>query len=106
MAIAVRGEAAKANQHADQHGHWQRENQNRSERAEEEGRCFLECCSVLYYQTHQPDKLWHEENEREHDKTEQGIGYNFAANVSIENAHRRARNSSMSATNAMESHSA
>ena len=93
--FAVGGEAAEADQHADQHGHRDGEGQDGRQRAEKKQRNGANAAGVADDQVHQPDELWHEENESEDSKAKDGVGGDFAADISSSRRMIARRHSSM-----------
>ena len=85
--FAIGGEAAEADQHADQHGHGNGEGQDGRQRAEKNQRNGADAAGMADDQIHQANKLRNEENESEDGESQQGVRGHFAADIFIEKAH-------------------
>ena len=89
--LAIRREPPEGNQHADQSRHRERKYENRRQGTQEEKSNTASAAGVADDQVHQPHQLRDEKYERKNGEAQQGVGEDFAKDVSVEDAHGRAR---------------
>jgi hypothetical protein len=85
--LAVRGHAAKAKEHANQHGHGERKGKDGGENAQKKLEDLGTRTAMTDEKLHQLNKLRHEKNESKYGESEECVTKNFTNDIAVEDAH-------------------
>jgi len=89
--LTVRGHAAEAQEHSNQHGHGKRKCEDSRKNAKKELEDLGTRTAVTDKQLHQLNKLGHEENECKYGESEECVTKNFTNNIAVQDAHNANR---------------